>query len=195
MAVVTEEINDNVIEFYEDYHTYLVNGCLTDSVTQLLQKKFPKKYEGIPDSVLKQAAERGTYIHKVIENYITKCEKPHVEELYDFIYLKDSHSFEVLETEKMIIYLLYGIPLYVGRFDLVLQEGDNTILADIKTTSTLDQEYLSYQLSLYAMAYEQCYGKKIDGLRAIHLKNGKRRYKEIKRIEPETLLKEVLTLV
>lgn len=191
--MITEEINGNTIEFIEEDHTYIVNGLITKSVTQLLQEKFPKKYEGVPRQTLNNAAEKGTMIHKAIENYITKCEKPHIEELYDFIYLKDLYNFEVLESEKMIVYILEGIPLYVGRLDLILQEDGKTVLADIKTTSTLDLEYLSYQLSLYATAYEQCYGKKIDGLRAIHLKNGKRKYREIKRLDTLELIKEVLT--
>lgn len=59
---------------------------------------------------------------------------------------------------------------------MVLQEKGKTGLGDIKCTATLDKEYLAYQLNLYKLGYEQCYGEQVEILRALHLKNGARRY-------------------
>ena len=42
--------------------------------------------------------------------------------------------------------------------------------ADIKCTSSLDREYVAYQLNLYRIAYKQCYGEEWQRLRAIRLK-------------------------
>jgi hypothetical protein len=63
-----------------------------------------------------------------------------------------------------------------GRLDLVLTEGEKVGLGDIKRTSTLDKNYLAYQLNLYRIAYQQCYGTKIEFLRGIHLREDTRKY-------------------
>ena len=56
-----------MVEYIGETHTYLVDGVIVPSVTQLLQFKFPNKYSGIPQKVLDSKAEYGTKIHKLIE--------------------------------------------------------------------------------------------------------------------------------
>ena len=51
--------------------------------------------------------------------------------------------------------------------------------ADIKRTSSLDKEYVAYQLNLYRIAYRQCYGDEWKFLRAIHLRDNVRRFVEL----------------
>lgn len=187
----SEIINGRTVEYDDESHSYLVDGILTKSVTTILNELFPDKYANIPIHIMNNAAARGTRVHKCIEEYETLGKEEDLEELQDYKFLKKYYKFEVLENERMIFYIHKGFPLFAGRFDMTILEDGKLLVADIKTTATLDMISLSYQLSMYAMGYEQCYGKKIEGLRAIHLKNGKRKYKEVKRLTAEEILKEV----
>ena len=63
------EIKGGVLEYIDETHTYLYDGVILPSITQLLKKKFGGKYDGIPKATLEKAAERGTAIHKAIEEY------------------------------------------------------------------------------------------------------------------------------
>ena len=52
------------IEFIESSHTYLVNGIIVPSVTQIMKGDSDNVYNGIPSHILEKAAERGTAVHK-----------------------------------------------------------------------------------------------------------------------------------
>lgn len=54
-----------------------------------------------------------------------------------------------------------------------------TGLADIKRTSTLDKEYLAYQLNMYRIAYQQCYDTEISFLKGVHLRENVRKLVDI----------------
>ena len=69
-----------------------------------------------------------------------------------------------------------GEAVAAGRLDLVLTKDGNIGLGDIKRTSTLDKEYLAYQLNLYRIAYQQCYDTEISFLSGLHLRNDVRKY-------------------
>lgn len=173
------QIGNDELVYYDDTHTYYCNGEKCVSVTQLLKYKFPKKYEGISEEVLKRAAERGTYIHECIEMYERfGLPSEEIEEFRNYLFLKEKFNFGVEENEVPII-LKYKNLTICGRLDLVLTEGEQLLLADIKTTATLDKEYLALQLNLYRLAYQQCYGKNISGLRGIHLRKSVRKYVQL----------------
>ena len=77
----------------------------------------------------------------------------------------------------------------------VVMQMKGLAVADIKTTSVLDKEYLVYQLNLYRIGLEQSYDYKIDSLYGIHLRDGKRKLVPIPIVSEEELyekLKEVL---
>ena len=59
--------------------------------------------------------------------------------------------------------------------DLILDINGDTAIADIKTTATLDKEYLAYQLNLYRIGYMQSYGIEITQLYGVHLREDKRK--------------------
>ena len=178
--IETWNIASGILEYIDDIHTYLFNGEILPSVTQILKIKFGNKYDGISEGVLKRASERGSAIHKIIEYY----EKHNIEdiscsELRDWKFLKKAYKFECLDNEIPIILFKDDKPVACGRLDLVLEENEKIGIGDIKTTSTLDKEYLAYQLNLYRIGFQQCYEKNIEFLRGVHLKNGIRKYVEI----------------
>ena len=80
-----------------------------------------------------------------------------------------NYKFEVAESEVPIIIESNDIPVACGRLDQVLKLDGKIGLSDIKTTATLDKEYLAYQLNLYRISYRQTYGIEPEFLKAIHL--------------------------
>lgn len=171
------EIKGRTLEYDDASHTYLVDGIIVRSVTQLLKMKFGGKYDGIDAGVLKAAADRGTAIHKAIEEYCKTGRNEDVPEVRDFKFLQHHYNFYVVGNEMPII-LDFAGETYAGRLDLLLDVNlieHRYSVADIKTTSTLDKDYLGHQLNLYRLGVEQCYDIAIQELYGIHLKDGKRK--------------------
>lgn len=187
------KIKDCEVEYYDDEHMYLVNGVIVPSITQLLKKRFGGKYDGVNSAVLNKAAEEGTKVHKAIELYCKDGEESDIEELRNFKFLKKRYSFDVLNNEVPIVLFNDDEPIAAGRLDMVLKMGDDIGLADIKRTSVLDKEYVGLQLNLYRLAYQQCYDTEITILKAIHLREDKRKFIDIPINEPYTLdfIKEI----
>ena len=167
------------IEFLEDDHIYLVDGVILPSITQILKVKFGGKYEGVNQSVLKRASELGTLVHKEIEDFEKYGIEGDTKELRNYKFLKNLHGFNCLGNELPLILFRNDKPVACGTTDLLLSEGDKIGLGDIKRTSALDKEYLSYQLNLYRLAYIQSYEKPIEFLRGLHLREDIRKYIEI----------------
>lgn len=171
-------INGYTLEYDDETHTYIVDGLIVPSVTQILKVKFGNKYEYVKRDVLEAAAERGTAIHKAVENYC-KGGVPTCQEAKNFRWLKYQYDFNVLENEAPIIIFKDDTPVAAGRLDLVIDIGEYTAIADIKTTSTLDKEYLAYQLNLYRLGYMQSYGIQVHELYGVHLRENIRKIHRI----------------
>lgn len=175
----TWEIAGHTLEYYNDTHTYLVDGLEVPSITQLMKIKFESKYEGIDKDILNRAAQNGTRIHEAIENYCKTGEVEDYKEVRNFLFLQKQYKFEVLENEVPIIIFKDNTPVCAGRLDLVLKMNNKIGGGDIKRTSSLDKEYLAYQLNLYRIGYKQCYGIDWEFLRGIHLREDTRKYAPI----------------
>lgn len=171
----TWEINGYTLEYDDETHTYIVDGVIVPSVTQLLNVKFGNKYDHVNRDTLKRAAEHGTAIHKAIEEYCLHGDYADVKEVRNFHFLMKYHSLYVLGNEKPIILFKDDKPIAAGRFDLLLSYLSGHALADIKTTATLDKEYLAFQLNLYRIGYMQSYKDIISALYGVHLKDDKRK--------------------
>lgn len=176
MSNYTEVIQGHTLEYFDDEHQYVVDGICVPSITQILAVKFGHKYSGVSDKVLQNAAIRGTAVHKAIEDYCINGTESDLKEVKNFKFLQKHYGFEVLENEVPVILFDGDKPIAAGRLDLVLKIDDKIIGADIKRTSTLDKEYLAYQLNLYRIAYRQCYGVEWDELRGVHLREDIRKF-------------------
>lgn len=175
------ELRNILLEYYETTHSYYADGIKIPSVTQLMRVKFGNKYSGISKSTLENAANRGTGIHKAIENYCryfdTNAEE-YVRELRNFRFLEKNYKFIVQGNELPILICdeKTNKPICAGRLDLLFDIDDTHALADIKTTSTLDKEYLTYQLNLYRIGFMQCYAAPdITRLYGVHIRADKRK--------------------
>lgn len=184
--IETWEIDGHTLEYADDSHTYICDGEIVPSITQILKLKFGGKYDHVNRQTLQKASEKGTMVHEAIEKYCKYGYESDLPELRNFKFIQRAYKFDVLCNEVPVILSVDGEPVSAGRLDLVIEKiGEDGVLhgergiADIKRTSTLDKEYLSYQLNLYRIAYQQCYGMKIDFLKGIHLREEKRKYVDI----------------
>lgn len=138
--------------FDPETHTYYLNGKPLISVTQLLRKHgLAPDYSGIDEETLNRAAERGTLIHKEIEDYVTKGEVGFTPELVSFIKEFEKTGYDFAASEIAV-----HNDVCAGTIDLFIAsnppEGRYTFI-DFKTTSSLHIESVSWQLSLYAYLY------------------------------------------
>lgn len=170
------EIKGGVLEYIEETHTYLYDGVVLPSITQLLKTKFGGKYDGIPKDILERAADMGSAVHKSIEDFEKQGIESNLPELRNYKFLKKAYKFDCIDNEVPVVLFQDDEPIACGRLDLVLTEGEQIGLGDIKRTSALDKYYLAYQLNLYRIAYQQCYGVEISFLRGLHLRNDVRKY-------------------
>lgn len=177
--MMSKEINGHTLEYIDVFHTYLVDGLIVPSVTQILKIKFGDKYNGVSQKTLTRAAEKGTEVHGAIERYCKEGTESDLIELRNFKFLKSKYGFEVLDNEVPVILFKDNEPIAAGRLDLVISMNGNTGLADIKRTTTLDKEYLAYQLNMYRIAYQQCYNRQIAFLKGVHLRENVRKFVNI----------------
>lgn len=171
------EIAGGLLEYIDDTHTYIFNGVILPSITQILKTKFGNKYNGVSKEILNKASQRGTEIHKAIEDYERfNIDNNECKELRNYKFLKRQFKFKCVDNEVPIVLFLDGKPISAGRVDLILEENGNVGIGDIKRTSVFDKEYVAYQTNLYRIGYQQTYGIEITFLKGIHLRNDVRKY-------------------
>ena len=172
-------IKGHTLEYYDDSHTYLIDGLIVPSVTEILSVKFGKKYADIPDAILRERAAEGTRVHEAIEKLCKTGETTDLPEVKNFLFLKKAFRFDVVNNEVPVMLFHHDEPIACGRLDLVIETKEGLGIADIKRTSVLDRDYLFYQLNLYRIAYQQSYDTEVDFLVGLHLKENKRKYAPI----------------
>lgn len=149
-------MKENKLKFVEESHQYFLDNVELPSVTTLIGEILGDKYEGVDADVLKRASEHGTKVHKLIEefengkivNYLLLNERE-IDNLEEYKRIK---GFDTLKTEFKVHYK----DLYAGTIDGIgVDDENNQIIYDIKTTSEVDFNYVCYQLSLYLLAYDE----------------------------------------
>lgn len=139
---------NSALKFDEETHTYTLNGNKLISVTQLLSKHhLSPDYSGVNQELLKTSAEYGNMVHKEIEEWIKFGTFTNNSlELQSFINWLDISGYEIIDSEYLVCNDIIG-----GKVDLLLRhkESDVYVIVDIKTTSVVHQESVSWQVSLY----------------------------------------------
>lgn len=138
-----------MLEFNETNHTYTFNGKVLISTTQLMRKhNLSPNYDMVNPEVLQAKAKKGTLIHKEIENFIKENQLGFTDELYEFQKYVKAHNLTSIKSETMVCN-----DIVAGTIDLMFIENDRPIIADIKTTSVVHKEAVSWQLSIYRYLY------------------------------------------
>lgn len=155
-----------MIEFNEELHRYTENGVVLPSVSQVLRAVFGNKYDCVNQDILEKAQNKGNAVHTEIQNYESNGELGFSKELEAYI-RERSQDLEYINHEQIIGGSEFKV---CGKYDLLF----NGILADIKTNSKFDKDYVQKQLSLYKYI-----GKFKEDLMAIWLKDNVCKFYEI----------------
>lgn len=168
---ILPQLNNSNVIYIEDTHEYFTNEFKKlHGITGFINDQlFPGKLDGIPESVLSLATERGKRVHKECENIDNEGIEAESKQGENYLRLKNDFGLTHIASEYIVTdneFIASPIDkVYLGR------HSDSVILGDIKTTYKLDMLYLSWQLSIYAYYFEkQNPHLKVDTLLAIWLR-------------------------
>lgn len=171
--------------FYEDPHEYWLGDLQLFGTSGLYGKHInPDKYSNISPKVLAKAAERGTRIHDECRqvDLFGVATSP---ESKNYQKLMIENGIEPFKTEHMVSDEKH----FATKIDKLDRELN---LYDIKTTYVLDQESLSWQLSISARLFEiQNPLLKVKKLFGIWLRDDKSKLVEVPRIS-DTIIDDLL---
>lgn len=152
---ILPQLNNSNVIYIEDTHEYFtpefkklhgITGFINDQL-------FPGKLNGIPESVLYLAAERGKRVHEECENIDNEGIEAESKQGENYLRLKSDLGLTHIASEYIVTdneFIASPIDkVYLGRY------SNSVILGDIKTTYKLDMLYLSWQLSIYAYLFER----------------------------------------
>lgn len=171
------------VVFDAENHTYTLDGKQLSGITSLLHRQlFPDMYADINPEILQKAAERGTLVHQNCELADDGFEVDTIEAI-NYLKLKEENYLNFEQSE----YLVSDNEHYASCIDKVYRESDDTFcLADIKTTYSLNKEYVTWQLSIYAYLFErQNPGAKVSSIFAIWLRDEKSKMVKLERKSDE----------
>ena len=162
-------LNCSTVRYDAIAHTYTApDGRLLRGITGLLKERLGLgSYDGVSEEVLQRAAERGTEVHRLCEEWDNIGHYPEGN--------ADAEAYVALQADNDLRhvcseYLVSDGHTYASPIDKVFKRGHVYDLADIKTTYRLDKEYVSWQLSVYAFLFElQNPLLNVGNLYAIHL--------------------------
>lgn len=180
--------NNTGLDFDEETHTYTdkETGREIISVTQLMAEQgLAPEYSYVDQEYLRQCGERGKLIHKEIEEFIETGKIGFTKECLTFVENFESllHRFGADTAESEVV--IDG-EQFAGTADLILKKngknGKVVAIGDIKTTSTLHEDAVAWQLSLYSYAVRAMglSGEKSPRLFAIHFTKDEMRIVHIK---------------
>lgn len=134
------------VKFDEEWHTYSLKKKILPSVTRLLEDE---TYDKVDKEVLRYAQERGSIIHKEIEDYLKRQEMGFTSEFYTFLDL-------FIENKELF---------------------ENKAIFDIKTYAVAtpkNREKCYKQIKMYAEGIKYLTGEDIEGYYMIHLPHDKK---------------------
>ena len=173
------------IVFDEKNHIYKVENRIVPSVNQILDTVFGKTFP-VNNIFVQRACEKGTFIHKVIENYIINKEEPSFDmpEFNNFLRIQEDQNLVFNKSEVRLYNNIDGME-YCGTADAIATKQHH--ITDFKTGSTIRKKHWQYQLSFYAHAK-----KGIKEISVMHLHDEQYKYIPLE-ILPKEEIKEILT--
>lgn len=174
------------VVFNEAEHTYKLGDKMLHGITPIIEQYICEgKYDGIPAAVLAKAAERGSKIHKEIELLVSGFT---LDDLSPETAAFES-SMRFLDINFIASeYLVSDGEYFASKIDIV---DDQYNIYDNKTTSVLDKEYVSWQLSIYAYLFELQNGFPCGKLYAVWLRDKMCQFIEVEK-KDKTLVQQLL---
>lgn len=164
------------VVFDEAAHSYTLNGELLpiQGITGMIDRQiFGGKMQNVPEYVLKKYSEFGSLVHKEIQEYYEKGILPITDEANAFI----KQGIKLLACEFIV-----SNEYVATAIDAV---GEDLFIYDFKTSTVIDKERLSWQLSICAYLFEKQTGLKVKGLMGVHLRGKECKFVGIERKQDE----------
>lgn len=164
-----------MIEFIPETHTYLVDGVIVPSVTQIIRKVSGADYSAVPGAILNAKADYGTAVHEWLQAYFEGNKLPKISELMKISTdqvpeLLKNHKIQSKYTEQVVH---YGDRM-VGTFDMLANVDGKEALIDHKTTAKYDSDYLEWQCGCYKLCIKETLGIDIEQCYCLWLPKEKR---------------------
>lgn len=157
-----------MLEFVEDTHKYYFNYKEIPSVSEIMKGISNYYYtKDIPEIALARACEKGTAVHKAIENYLL-FDDENIEDRYSGYFEQFKSWFNKYKPKVLYVEKQLTDGTYAGTIDLICEIGGLTYLIDYKTSNELHTKLVSVQTTAYD---ELCTSNKIyiDKRYALHL--------------------------
>ena len=175
MATKRIKLKQCSVVFNEEDHTYYLpeKDKYLSGITGMLERQlFPDTYTGIPETIIKQAAEYGTQVHQSIEDFDMEWTNDGTQEVVDYINLTTENGL-VHETSE---YLITDGTNYASMIDKVYRVDETSFdIGDIKTYGVMTpdkREKARWQLSVYAYLFELMNKKaKVRRIFILHIRN------------------------
>ena len=134
--------------------------------------------------IVKKAAEEGTQVHEMIEEYLEGKEmnflsptgypqyNPDVWQMFlRFVEFWETYKPKLIEAE---VHLFSDELKVAGTCDLIVEIDGKLWLIDFKTSNHIQPTY-ELQTAVYGQCYKECYGKDVDNYGILWLKSSKRK--------------------
>lgn len=179
------QLQENKSIFFDSTsHTYLCNGKMLMGLTGLMQKhSLGADYSGIPERVLAAAAEKGSQVHRLLQEYDegnALLNEPLIEEYRDAIH--DAGLTHIASE-----YLVSDNEVVATFIDKVYDTGIPGVvdLADVKTTLKVHKRALAWQLGANIVLFErQNPGIKVRNVFCISIDKDTRKLRGLVPIKP-----------
>lgn len=175
------------VAFNEENHTYFLGEKQLRGITGMISRQlFPDKYKGVPDHVMRRAANKGSRIHSQCEFVDSTGFEPESIEAENYLRERMNAGYDALANE----YTVSDEEYFASNIDCVWEKEGEISLADIKTTYRIDKEFLSWQLSIYAYLFErQNPGLKVRNLYGVWLRGDKSELIPVERRSDEEVMR------
>lgn len=145
------ELFESGVVFNEENHTYFLGDKQLSGITGMIKRQlFPDKYKEVPQYILERAADRGTRVHHECQFVDTTGFEPESQEAMNYLLLRTGAGYKALANE----YTVSDGENFASNIDSVWEKNEKIALVDVKTTYAPDEEYLAWQLSIYAYLFE-----------------------------------------
>lgn len=192
IAQIKEALKHNFGVIYDpNTHTYTdAQGLELSGITGIIKQFIcPNAYADVPAEVLESARIRGNKLHSLLELYANGTFANVTEEDAEII---DNFNSMALALEDYTClaseYVVSNNELTASPIDLLaLDYEGNLVIIDLKTTSTLNVDFVTWQLNFYRYFLEIQTGLKTDKMQALHVSGGKAKFVKVQNIANEHL--------
>lgn len=192
IAEIKEALKQNFGVKYDPItHTYAnAQGLELSGITGIIKQFICSNiYADVPTEVLESARVRGTKLHGLLELYANGTFADVTEEDAEIIENFNAMAL-ALEDYTCIAseYVVSNNELTASPIDLLaLDFNGNLSIIDLKTTSALNVDFVTWQLNFYRYFLELQTGLIADKMQALHVSKGHARWVEVQKIANEHL--------